>query len=591
MAFEFIDWTIIGVYLAFTLYIGFRYRGQAGGDLTSFFLGGRKLPWFIAGISMVATTFAADTPLWVTEVVAQHGISGNWLWWNMLAGGMLTTLFFSRLWRRAGVITELEFIELRYSGKPAAVLRGFKSVYMGIFLNGIIIGWVNAALMTILHVFFDIPEQDAFWYTGLAMLLVALYSTLAGLIGVALTDAVQFVIAMVGCIILAYVALDQPEVGGLSGLTEKLPAWRFDFFPHITSGASLSENIGTFSITIGAFLTFTCVQWWASWYPGAEPGGGGYISQRMMSAKNEKHAVLATLFFQVAHYCLRPWPWIIVGLCALVLYPELPLADSGKGFVFVMRDYLPAGLKGLLFVAFLSAYMSTISTQLNWGASYLTNDLYKRFIRKEDTFSTGEEGNRHYVSVARIITLGLVLLSFGVTSMIDSIDQAARFLIECGAGLGLVLILRWYWWRINAWSEVVATVAPLGGWLIANKGLHLDFPESFLLTVGFSTICWIVTTFLTAPDKQEHLQQFYDRVRPGGAWKRFHNSDSGDRPVRIGLLLACWLTATLFTYLLLFTMGALLFKPLTDACGYALIMVGLLLVFLWLAKKARLFSD
>ena len=319
----------------------------------------------------------------------------------MLIGGMLTTFFFAKLWRRAEVVTELEFVELRYSGKAAAFLRGFKSVYMGLFLNVIVIGWVNVALASILKVFFDIPDETVIWVIAGAMVFVAIYSSLSGLMGVAMTDFVQFFIAMTGCIILAIVVLNTEKVGGISGLKEQLPAWRFNFFPTINSG-SVVNDIGTFSVTVAAFLTFGLVQWWASWYPGAEPGGGGYIAQRMMSAKDEKNAIYATLFFQVAHYCLRPWPWIIVGLCALVLYPELPIEDAGQGFVMAMKDHLPTGLKGLLLVAFLSAYMSTISTQLNWGASYLTNDLYKRFIKPKRENETMEAEQKDYVQKARI---------------------------------------------------------------------------------------------------------------------------------------------------------------------------------------------
>ncbi|MGY8953977.1 MAG: sodium:solute symporter family transporter, partial [Flavobacteriales bacterium] len=297
---ENIDWIIIVVYLAISVYIGYYFKEQAGKSLTDFFLGGRNMPWYVAGISMVATTFAADTPLWVTEVIAQHGISGNWLWWNMLIGGMLTTFFFSKLWRRANILTELEFIELRYGGAPAKFLRGFKSVYMGLFLNVIIIGWVNFALMTILVVFFDIPgydhtipfyENQVLWYIGGAMVLVAFYSSLSGLKGVAITDTMQFFIAMIGCIVMAWYVLDTPEIGGIAGLKAKLPAWRFDFFPHLDTTGGVIETIGTYSITVGAFLTFGLVQWWASWYPGAEPGGGGYVAQRMMSTKNEKDSL------------------------------------------------------------------------------------------------------------------------------------------------------------------------------------------------------------------------------------------------------------------------------------------------------------
>ena len=297
MQLEWIDWLIIVAYLALALGIGFWFKGSASKSLSDFFLGGRKFPWYLAGVSMVATTFAADTPLWVTEKIAQHGISGNWLWWNMLIGGMLTTFFFAKLWRRAEILTELEFIEFRYSGKAAAFLRGFKSVYMGIFLNAVIIGWVNTALATILMSFFDIPESETIYYLIAAMLIVLVYSSLSGLIGVAVTDFIQFFIAMAGCIILAVVVLQTEEVGGISGLKEKLPAWRLDFFPKIGDGTA-TDQIGTYSIGVAAFLTFGLVQWWASWYPGAEPGGGGYIAQRMMSAKSEKDAIYATLFFR-----------------------------------------------------------------------------------------------------------------------------------------------------------------------------------------------------------------------------------------------------------------------------------------------------
>ncbi|MBL4669662.1 MAG: sodium:proline symporter, partial [Flavobacteriales bacterium] len=376
MVLELVDWVIVAVFLGITLYIGLKFKNKASGSLTDFFLAGRNLPWYIAGISMVATTFAADTPLWVAEVVKKNGISGNWLWWNMLIGGMLTTFFFAKMWRKANVLTELEFLELRYSGKAAKLFRKFKSVYLGVFFNTIIIGWVNAAMIKILIIFLDIDYQTAFMYIGVLMVLIAIYASLSGLLGVAITDAVQFILAMVGCLILAVIMLNSEQVGGVVGLKEKLPEWRFDFFPNINSTGSA---IGTFGLSIGAFFSFVAIQWWASWYPGNEPGGGGYISQRMMSTKNEKHAVFATLFFQIAHYALRPWPWIIVGLCALVVYPNLPMNEAGNGFVMAMRDFMPTGLRGLLFTAFLGAYMSTISTQLNqrlyYGASPISESV------------------------------------------------------------------------------------------------------------------------------------------------------------------------------------------------------------------------
>ncbi|RYZ33523.1 MAG: sodium:proline symporter, partial [Sphingobacteriales bacterium] len=316
MGLHYTDWLVIGSFMALSLWIGLRYKNQASTGLAAYFLGGRNLPWYIAGTSMVATTFAADTPLAVTELVGQSGIAGNWLWWNFLLGGMLTTFFFARLWRRAGILTDVELIEIRYSGRAAAFLRMFRALYLGLFMNCLIIGWVNVALMSILEVFFGISREEQLLFVGLAMVIVMIYSSMSGLLGVAITDVVQFVIAMTGCVILAVLVVNSDKIGGISGLKAQLPAWSLDFFPQITKDSSVSNIAGTLTLSFGAFLAYTSVQWWASWYPGAEPGGGGYIAQRMMSAKDEKHALYATLFFQIAHYCIRPWPWILVGLCA-----------------------------------------------------------------------------------------------------------------------------------------------------------------------------------------------------------------------------------------------------------------------------------
>lgn len=546
-----LDWWVVGFFMVLFVGLGLYFRGKAEGGLAGFFLGGRKLPWYIAGVSMVATTFAADTPLWVTEKIAQHGISGNWLWWNMAIGGMLTTFFFARLWRRAEIITELEMLELRYSGPAAVFLRGLRSVYLGLFMNVVIIGWVNAALISILEVFFEIPYETAFWFCLAAMFVVAIYSSVAGLLGIAITDFVQFIIAMTGSIILAVVVVNLPEVGGISGIKSQLPQWRLDFFPTIGSSSDLA--VGTFSLSAGAFFSYIVLQWWASWYPGNEPGGGGYISQRMMSAKNEKHAVYSSLFFQIAHYCLRPWPWILVGLAALILYPDLPLEESRKGFVFAMRDHLPSGLKGLLFVGFLSAYMSTISTQLNWGSSYLTNDLYRRFIKPDGD-------NKTYVMAGRIITLLIMLVAMFSTAQIGMIDEAAQFLIASGAGLGMVLILRWYWWRINAWSELSATIAPLLAWALLKYPLKAHLPESFyhengdfIATVVFTTMVWLVVTFLTKPTDEKVLKAFYQKIRPQGFWKPFYQADI--QPKSTGALFGAWLSGVLLVYASLFSLG------------------------------------
>src|SRR3990172_7364905 len=508
-----IDWILVVLYFVFSAAIGVYFTKRAGKNIQEFFLSGRNLPWWLAGTSMVATTFPADTPLAVTELVAKNGIAGNWLWWNFVFGGMLTVFFFARLWRRAGIMTDVEFVEIRYSGKPAAFLRGFRSLYLGLFINCVIMGWVNLAMAAILEGMFDIPAGQVIWYVAAALLVTAIYSALSGLWGVAVTDAFQFVLAMTGTIILAFVVLDLPEVGGIAGLTEKLPSWALRFTPVIgQSGAG--EAGGALALTVGAFLAFVGVQWWASWYPGAEPGGGGYIAQRMMSAKDEKHSLFATLWFTVAHYCIRPWPWIIVALATLVLYPELSPEEKRLGDVYAMRDYLPAGLKGMLVASFFAAYMSTIATQLNWGTSYVINDFYKRFVR-------ASAGESQLVRVSRISTIVIMALSLIVTMMLDTISGAWTFIIEAGAGLGLVLILRWFWWRINAWSEIAAMVTPLlvyGGFRVFT---NIEFPESLFWIVGITTVVWLAVTFITKPVDEAKLKDFYRRVHPGGkGWKK-----------------------------------------------------------------------
>lgn len=565
MALHTIDWIIIGAYLLLSLAIGLYYKNRAGKSLSDFFLSGRNLPWYVAGVSMVATTFAADTPLAVTELVANNGISGNWLWWNMLIGGMLTVFFFARLWRKANVLTEPELIELRYGGKPARFLRGFKAIYLGIFINTAIIGWVNYALITILHVFFDIPKAELIWYVAGIMSLTVLYSMLSGLWGVAITDFVQFFIAMTGCIVLAVIVVSSDSIGGIDGLKAKLPAGSLEFFPLVGTQKSVGDIAGTLVITVGAFLAFVGVQWWASWYPGAEPGGGGYVAQRMMSCKNEKHAFGATLFFQIAHYCLRPWPWIIAGLASLVLYPSLAAENKGMGYVYLMKDFLPVGLKGLLLVAFLAAYMSTIATQVNWGASYLINDLYKRFIKPQDKIKSGN-AEKHYVAASRWVTLLIMIVSLFVTTQITSISGVWSFIIECGAGLGLVLILRWYWWRINAWSEIVATIAPFiafaFSFFVLEPALGKDFANNkgtFFITVGFTTIAWLLATLLTKPENTAVLKKFYLQVQPQGYWKPFQSTNT-EKGIKMPYLFICWISAIIFTYGLLFSTGYLIFK-------------------------------
>jgi SSS family solute:Na+ symporter len=552
MIFTGLDYLIIGIFLIITLVVGLSFRKSAEKDLTSFFLAGRNLPWWLAGISMVATTFAADTPLAVTELIAKNGISSNWLWWNMMAGGMLTTFFFAKQWRRANVLTDLEFIELRYSGKAAAFLRGFRAIYFGLFMNALVIGWVNLAMMSLLIVFFPALADHLLLSITALMGLVVIYSSLSGLKGIAFVDLIQFSIAMGGCIILAFLVLYSDDVGGISGLKDKLPTATLNFLPNIGE----SKTQGVLTLSLGSFIAFGLFQWWSSWYPGAEPGGGGYIAQRIMSSKDEKSALFATLFFQVAHYCIRPWPWVIVALCSLVLYPDLPPNESRLGFVYVMRDFLPAGLKGLLFVAFLSAYMSTISTQLNWGASYLMNDFYKRFFKVDP---------KRDIHFSRLITVIVMSIAIIITSKIESISGVWSFIIECGAGLGLVLILRWYWSRINVWSEITASVVPLLCYAIMKfilveydaswgKGI-LEDSKAFFYTVVITTISWIGVTLITPKETDNTLNNFISQTRPNGLW----NGKIIGKDILVKNLVS-WAVAIALGYSILFGIGFLVFK-------------------------------
>jgi len=556
-----LDWGIIVGFLILILGVGISYSRKGSKDLESFFLGGRNMHWLLAGVSMVATTFAADTPLAITEMVTKNGIAGNWLWWNFLAGGMLTTFFFARLWQRSGVLTEVELIETRYAGKPAQFLRGFKAVYLGVFMICINIGWINVALQSLLYVFFDVSESTALICTVVAMLLAASYSSFSGLIGVIVTDAIQFCIAMVGCIALAYFVVSSPEIGGISGLKETLMAENpaiLNFLP--TMGGA--EDIGTtLGLSVVGFLAFAGFQWWACWYPGAEPGGGGFIAQRMMSTRSDKDAVYATLFFQIAHFCLRPWAWIIVALGAVVLYPNLGAGDEKLGYVYAMRDFLPAGWRGLLLVAFLAAYLSTISTLLNCGAGYLVNDLYKRFMAKD-------KDNAHYITVSRLSTILLMVFGLIISNYIKSISGAWEFIIQAGAGLGLVLILRWYWWRINAWSEISATIAPF---LFTPFMFYyeVDFPLAIIATTIFTTVVWVTVTLLTPPEPDSTLVPFWEKVHrvKDGQYK----ITSFERVMNMRYLGACWLSAIVLAYSFLFLIGKFILQEYTTALALTLL--------------------
>ena len=567
-----LDWVIIAAYFIGSAAVGIYYTKRAGSNIQEFFLSGRNLPWWLAGTSMVATTFAADTPLAVTELVAKNGIAGNWLWWNFVFGGMLTVFFFARLWRRAGIMTDVEFVELRYSGKPAAFLRGFRAIYLGVFINCIIMGWVNLAMGSILEGMFGIPQAQVMFYVALALVITAVYSALSGLWGVAVTDAFQFVLAMIGTIVLAFVVLSLPQIGGIEGLTRKLPSWTMQFVPTIGEASPQSLG-GAFALSVSAFLAYVGIQWWAAWYPGAEPGGGGYIAQRMMSAKDEKHSLFATLWFTIAHYCVRPWPWILVGLSTLVLYPDLGPDEKRLGYVYAMRDFLPVGLKGMLVASFFAAYMSTISTQLNWGSSYVINDFYKRFMRPQ-------ADEKNLVFVSRMATIVMMALSVGVTLILSTISAAWGFIIEAGAGLGLVLILRWFWHRINAWSEITAMVTPMIVYATitygnSHYGWNLQFPDTLFYLVPITTVAWLTVTFLTKPTNTETLVKFYRRVHPGGiGWRaieRLVPETKGDSGF-IGLLFN-WIAGIVLVYSMLFGVGKLILGMHTE--GLIFIFVGL----------------
>ncbi len=586
-----IDWLIIACYFAISLAIGFYMSKRASRSTSDFFLSGRNLPWYIAGTSMVATTFAADTPLAITELVAESGIAGNWLWWNMVFGGMLTVFFFARLWRRAGILTDCELVNIRYSGPSARFLRGFRAIYIGVIMNVVVLAWVNLAMVKILWVMF--PELTFFGHeqfnilgitisshlmlVGGLMLFVAFYSALSGLWGVSLTDSFQFIIAMLGCIVLAVFALRHPDVGGITGLKAHLPDSVFTFFPEVgkTEGSATGQVL-TLSLT--AFITYLGVQWWASWYPGAEPGGGGYVAQRMMSAKDEKHSLMATLWFQIAHYAIRPWPWIIVALVTLVLYPDAP--DRGATYVMVIRDIMPTGWLGLLMAAFLAAYMSTMASQMVWGTSYVVNDFVKPFVKPNAT-------EKYYVKISRVATFILMLFSLIVTTQFSKISDAWRFILACSGGIGLVLILRWFWWRINAWSEISAMLAPflVYPWLKAYT--NLAFEPILLITVGVSTVIWILVTFSTPPTDTETLKDFYRKVHPGGlGWNPISKllpniiGDSGFK-----YLWYAWFGGCITVLCFLFGTGKLLLKEHVFATIlYAISVLGIRIIVVSLKK-------
>ena len=556
-----LDWTIVGAYFAVSLAVGIWASKQAGEDTKSFFLAGRNMPWWLLGVSMVATTFSTDTPNLVSDLVRQNGVSGNWVWWAFLLTGMLTVFVYAKLWHRSGVLTDIEFYELRYSGKAAAFLRGFRALYLGLVFNVLVMGAVSLAAVKFGEIVLGWPG----WLTlTIACSITLAYSTLGGLKAVIITDFVQFSLAMIGSIWAMIYILGLEQIGGLSNLIAHA---------NVVDKLALIPNLSDPDIWVPILLVPLAVQWWASYYPGSEPGGGGYIAQRMFSAKDEKNAVSATLFFNVAHYALRPWPWILIALSSLIVFPELsdiqnafpnlPPDKLGHDVAYpAMLTLLPTGLLGLVAASLIAAFMSTMSTQLNLGASYLVNDFYHRFIKPDAS-------EKHLVNVGRGFTVISIILGGGLGLFLTSAGQAFTLLLMIGAGTGMIYILRWFWWRINAYTEIVAMVSSL---CIAFYFNFIDQSfagwEKIVIGAILTTVVWVVATYLTPPDDEETLQNFVKKVNPGGpGWSKYsHGVYSEPWPVPNGIL--CMILGCSAVYGVLLGVGQLIYgEPL----GFTLI--------------------
>ncbi len=521
------DWVVVLAYGAIVLVVGLFFARRAGKGTDEFFLAGRKLPWWLLGTSMVATTFSTDTPNLVTDMVRTGGVSQNWLWWAFVITGMGTVFFYAKLWRRSGALTDMAFYELRYSGSPAAFLRGFRSIYLGVFFNVMIMATVTLAAIKIGGVLLGVGKYEVVLLAGTV---TVLYSATSGLWGVVVTDLMLFVVAMVGSVAAAYFALIQPEVGGLTGLMSA---------PELQGKLGFLPDFTDWRTAAAVFIVPVAVQWWSTWYPGAEPGGGGYVAQRMLAARDEKEAMGATLWFNVAHYALRPWPWVLVGLASLLVYPSLdsiqaafPNLDPSiirNDLAYpAMLVFLPSGLLGLVVASLAAAYMSTISTHLNWGASYVVDDFYRRFINPDEV-------DRHYVTVGRWTTVALIILAGIVALWLENALQAFQILLQIGAGTGLVFLLRWFWWRINAWSEVSAmivsfSVAAYFQFFHRMLGFPpLDASLQLVIGVVITTIGWVTVTLLTPPADEKTLRSFYEQHRPfGKGWRRILSLDPSD---------------------------------------------------------------
>jgi len=577
IALHWIDWLIILSYIAFSLGVGIYFSKRAASSTEEYFLSGRSLPWWLVGTSMVATTFAADTPLAITEFVRGPGIWQNWFWWNLLMGSLLGVFLFSRLWRRAEVLTDNELLEIRYSGKPAAFLRAFKAGYFAILYNFIVMGWVINAMASVVSVMLSMDKWTAVW---LCVVIAVVYAILSGFWGVVVTDLVQFVIAMFGSITLAIIALN--HVGGMEVLLTKLSELMgtdvvtentLKFIPPIPDTGITTQTF--WESPFSKFLIFISVMWWS--HHGTD--GGGYIIQRMSSAKNERHALLATLWYNLAHYALRVWPWVIVAVVSIIMFPIIPDSytelGTKAGYPLVMNSLLGPGLKGLLIVSFLAAFMSTIDTHLNWGVSYLINDIYKRFYKPN-------ESEKHYVFVGKIMTVILMVLAAFTALKMQSISKAWEFIFAMGAGIGLVLILRWFWWRVNAWSEITALATSIvitisleiialiqtltnqdHYTLFGSKpvlfGITLQIHHKLMIIVPAAIMSWVTVTYFTKPEPIEKLEEFYKRVQPGGWWGPItDNFEHTLQPVTKGIFVL-WIAGVLMIYGFTFGIGNLIF--------------------------------
>ena len=551
-----LDWTIVVVSIIGSFLPALWMARRAGSSTAEFFTSGRSAPWWLIGVSMVATTFSTDTPNLVANLVREGGIAANWAWWAFLLTGMTTVFFYARLWRRLGVLTDLEFYEMRYSGAPARWVRGFRAIYLGLFFNMVIMASVNLAAAKIANVLLGWPMVQTLLVCS--VLNVAFAAT-SGLWGVLVTDFIQFGIAMTGSIAAAVYALRRPEVGGLDGLVAKLDPSVLQMVP----------DLGKWEVAVPLFIVPLAVQWWSTWYPGSEPGGGSYIAQRMLAARTERDAVAGSLFFNVAHYALRPWPWIIVALCSMLVFPTvadiaraLPHVDPsllGHDMAYsAMLTFLPSGMLGLMVAGLLAAYVSTISTHLNWGTSYLVHDFYRRFVRPAET-------ERHYVFIGRVATALLMLAAALFTLILESARDNFNLLLSVGAGTGLLYLLRWFWWRINAWSEIAAMTSSfvLAAALFAaeRRGAGIPAHVGLLGTIAVTTIVWVATAYLTQPTDAETLRQFYIRARPAGpGWRRIRaDCPSTDSPDSLSSSFVCWLAGMALVYGALFGSGHLLF--------------------------------